>query len=109
MARRELRSAARSARLTLTLTLTLALTLALTLTPALTLTLTKVEQAAARMNECPLGSGALAGNPFGIDREALSDSLGFARPVQNSIDAVSDRDFVAELSFWAAMLQVHQF
>ena len=61
------------------------------------------------MNECPLGSGALAGNPFGIDREALSDSLGFARPVQNSIDAVSDRDFVAELSFWAAMLQVHQF
>ena len=58
------------------------------------------------MNECPLGSGALAGNPFGIDREALSDSLGFARPVQNSIDAVSDRDFVAELSFWAAMLQV---
>ena len=67
------------------------------------------EQAAARMNECPLGSGALAGNPFGIDREALSDSLGFARPVQNSIDAVSDRDFVAELSFWAAMLQVHHF
>lgn len=67
----------------------------------------RLEQAAARMNECPLGSGALAGNPFGIDREALSDSLGFARPVQNSIDAVSDRDFVAELSFWAAMLQVH--
>ena len=100
-----------AAALTLTLALALALTLALTLTPALTLTLTltKVEQAAARMNECPLGSGALAGNPFGIDREALSDSLGFARPVQNSIDAVSDRDFVAELSFWAAMLQVHQF
>ena len=67
----------------------------------------RLEQAAARMNECPLGSGALAGNPFGIDREALSDSLGFTRPVQNSIDAVSDRDFVAELSFWAALLQVH--
>ena len=58
----------------------------------------RLVQAAERMNECPLGSGALAGNPFGIDREALSDSLGFTRPVQNSIDAVSDRDFVAELS-----------
>tara|TARA_B100000795_G_C22608751_1_gene364239 strand:- start:41 stop:736 length:696 start_codon:yes stop_codon:yes gene_type:complete len=44
----------------------------------------RLEQAAARMNECPLGCGALAGNPFGIDREALSDSLGFTRPVQAS-------------------------
>ena len=67
----------------------------------------RLEQAAARMNECPLGSGALAGNPFGVDREKLSDSLGFTRPVQNSIDAVTDRDYVVELSFWASLLQVH--
>lgn len=67
----------------------------------------RLEQAAVRMNECPLGSGALAGNPFGIDREALSAALGFAQPVPNSMDAVTDRDFLVELSFWASLLQVH--
>ena len=67
----------------------------------------RLQQASARMNECPLGSGALSGNPFGIDREALSASLGFERPTQNSLDAVTDRDFVVELSFWASLMQVH--
>ena len=52
-------------------------------------------------------SGALAGNPFGIDRENLAADLGFARPTANSIDGVTDRDFVVELCFWASLLMVH--
>lgn len=55
----------------------------------------------------PLGSGALAGNPFGIDRAALAEALGFERPSENSLDAVSDRDFVAEFLFAASLVQVH--
>ena len=59
------------------------------------------------MNECPLGSGALSGNPFGVDREALAADLGFARPTGNSLDAVADRDFVIELIGWGALLMAH--
>ena len=55
----------------------------------------------------PLGSGALAGTAFPIDREALATELGFDRVSENSLDAVSDRDFVAEFLFNAAMLGVH--
>jgi argininosuccinate lyase len=93
-----------------------------------------------RVAVLPLGSGALAGNPFEIDREALAQDLGFANAhasvaggqtnspsyggqtdspsyggqtdslsyvSQNSLDAVADRDFVAEFLFWAALLQIH--
>ncbi|MBN1976608.1 MAG: argininosuccinate lyase [Anaerolineae bacterium] len=60
-----------------------------------------------RVRLCPLGSGALAGNPFGIDRQALAACLGFTTVAQNSIDAVSDRDFVVEFLAWAALVQVH--
>jgi argininosuccinate lyase len=60
-----------------------------------------------RVRSCPLGSGALAGSPFDIDRQALSACLGFTTVAQNSIDAVSDRDFVVEFLAWAAMAQVH--
>mmetsp|Transcript_19676 Transcript_19676/g.61426 ORF Transcript_19676/g.61426 Transcript_19676/m.61426 type:complete len:460 (+) Transcript_19676:52-1431(+) len=67
----------------------------------------RLVQAAERMNECPLGSGALAGNPFGVERESLASALGFARPTANSMDAVSDRDFVVELSGWATLLMAH--
>jgi len=67
----------------------------------------RLAQIAARMNESPLGSGALAGNPFNIDREALAADLGFDRPVANSIDGVTDRDFVVELCFWTSLLMVH--
>jgi len=59
------------------------------------------------MNECPLGSGALAGHPFGLDRVALAADLGFNGPTPNSLDSVSDRDFVVELSSWASLLMVH--
>jgi len=59
------------------------------------------------VNVLPLGSGALAGCPFSIDRAALAADLGCAAVSPNSLDAVSDRDFVAEFLFWAALLGVH--
>ena len=52
--------------------------------------------ARVRMNECPLGAAALAGSPFPIDRQATAKMLGFDRPMANSLDAVSDRDFALE-------------
>jgi len=60
-----------------------------------------------RVSVLPLGSGALAGNPFPIDREALAETLGFAAVSPNSIDAVSDRDFAVEFLGWAALLGTH--
>jgi argininosuccinate lyase len=61
----------------------------------------------ARVSILPLGSGALAGVPFDIDRVALAESLGFTDVSQNSIDAVSDRDFVAEYLFCTTMMGIH--
>ncbi len=55
----------------------------------------------------PLGSAALAGSAFEIDRQMLADELGFATPSLNSVDAVSDRDFALEALFWAALVGVH--
>lgn len=55
----------------------------------------------------PLGSGALAGHALGIDREFLACELGFPAICANSIDGVSDRDFVAEMLFWTALVMVH--
>jgi argininosuccinate lyase len=63
--------------------------------------------ARARMNECPLGAAALAGTSFPIDREATARALGFDRPMANSIDAVSDRDFALEFLAAAAICAVH--
>ncbi len=60
-----------------------------------------------RADVMPLGAGALAGTPLPIDRQALAERLGFSRVSPNSLDAVSDRDFVAEFLFWAALLGVH--
>jgi argininosuccinate lyase len=60
-----------------------------------------------RFNYCPLGSGALAGNPFEIDREFLAKELGFHGIVPNSLYGVSDRDFVAEFLFWASLHMIH--
>jgi argininosuccinate lyase len=55
----------------------------------------------------PLGSGALAGTPFAIDRAALAGALGFLAPSPNSLDAVSDRDFAVEFLFCCALIGVH--
>ncbi len=56
----------------------------------------RFRDARERMNESPLGSAALAGSPFPIDREMTALALGFARPMANSLDGVSDRDFALE-------------
>ena len=60
-----------------------------------------------RLNECPLGAAALAGTGFRIDREATAAALGFDRPAANSIDAVSDRDFLVDYLSAAALCAVH--
>jgi argininosuccinate lyase len=60
-----------------------------------------------RVSVLPLGSGALAGVPFDIDRITLAHSLGFANVSQNSLDGVSDRDFAAEYLFCATMIGIH--
>jgi argininosuccinate lyase len=60
-----------------------------------------------RLNECPLGSAALAGTAFPIDRAMTAQALGFDRPTANSLDAVSDRDFALEFLAAAAISAMH--
>jgi argininosuccinate lyase len=63
--------------------------------------------ALARMNECPLGSAALAGTGFDLDREMTAEALGFAQPTRNSLDAVSDRDFALDYLMAASQCALH--
>ena len=67
----------------------------------------RLADARRRLNECPLGAAALAGTSFPIDREATAKALGFDRPTANSLDSVSDRDFVLEVLSTAAICAVH--
>ncbi len=67
----------------------------------------RLADARKRMNENPLGSAALAGTSFPIDRDATSKALGFDRPTANSLDAVSDRDFVLETLSAASICAMH--
>ena len=60
-----------------------------------------------RGDECPLGSGALAGTPVAIDRQSLARSLGFDRPTANSLDAVADRDLALDYLFSASVMLSH--
>ena len=69
--------------------------------------LDRLQTGRARMNECPLGSGALSGTPLPIDRQKLAASLGFERPTANSVDGVADRDFAADYLYAATMLFSH--
>jgi len=69
--------------------------------------LSRVRDARARMNECPLGSAALAGTSFPIDRHMTAANLGFAHPTANSLDAVSDRDFALEFLSVASICAMH--
>ena len=69
--------------------------------------LDRLQGSRARMAICPLGSGALAGSPFAIDRQQIASALGFDRPSENSLDAVSDRDFVADMLYVISVCAVH--
>ncbi|MDR2530739.1 MAG: argininosuccinate lyase, partial [Oscillospiraceae bacterium] len=67
----------------------------------------RLRDCVTRMNECPLGSGALCGTTYPIDRDAVAKELGFNGITQNSLDAVSDRDFALELLSALSIAQMH--
>jgi argininosuccinate lyase len=67
----------------------------------------RVRDAIARLDECPLGAAALAGTSFPIDRHMTAEALGFREPTRNSIDSVSDRDFALEFLAVAAICATH--
>src|SRR6202162_6421845 len=69
--------------------------------------LARLRHAAESADACPMGSGALAGNSFGIDRNAIARELGFSRITANSLDAVSDRDFALDYLFALAGISTH--
>ena len=69
--------------------------------------ISRLQDLKARLNKCPLGSGALAGTTYPINRQEIADDLGFDSPCLNSLDAVSDRDFVLELLFAASTSMMH--
>ena len=69
---------------------------------------TRLEDCLERMNECPLGSGALAGTTYPIDRHMTAAALGFAKgPMMNSLDGVSDRDYALEVMSDLSILMMH--
>jgi argininosuccinate lyase len=68
---------------------------------------TRLQHAAASADACPMGSGALAGNSFGIDRNAIARALGFSKITANSLDAVSDRDFALDYLFALTGIATH--
>jgi argininosuccinate lyase len=69
--------------------------------------ITRLQHAAASADSCPMGSGALAGNSFAIDRNAIARELGFSRISGNSLDAVSDRDFALDYLFALTGIATH--
>ena len=69
--------------------------------------ISRIEDAKKRMNICPLGSGALAGTTYPIDRKKVADLLGFDGITSNSLDGVSDRDFCIELASALSLVMVH--
>ncbi|MCY3834693.1 MAG: argininosuccinate lyase [Chloroflexi bacterium] len=67
----------------------------------------RIASARRRMSVCPLGSGALAGTPFAVNRHKIAADLGFESPSPNSLDAVSDRDYVTDLLYAIAVCAMH--
>ena len=69
--------------------------------------ITRLQHASASADACPMGSGAIAGNAYGIDRHAIARDLGFSRITANSLDAVSDRDFALDYLFALSGIATH--
>ncbi|KAJ7285966.1 argininosuccinate lyase [Mycena rebaudengoi] len=69
--------------------------------------LERLQQLVPRISVLPLGSGALAGNPFAVDREFLAKELGFASIAENSMWGVGDRDFIVEFLMWSSLTMTH--
>jgi len=69
--------------------------------------LDRLRQLIPRISVLPLGCGALAGNPFSIDRDFLAKELGFQSVAENSLWGVGDRDFIAEFMMWATLVMTH--
>ena len=67
----------------------------------------RLEDCLRRADECPLGAGALAGTSFPIDRRQVAENLGFAKATENSLDTVSDRDYVVEFLSFASLTMMH--
>ncbi len=67
----------------------------------------RLDELLRRVNVLPLGAGALSGNPLGIDQSYLARELGFDAIALNSMDAVSDRDYLVEFLSWASLVQIH--
>ena len=74
---------------------------------AFTRDIDRLQNAAAAAGACPMGSGAIAGNSFAIDRNAIARELGFSRITANSLDAVSDRDFALDYLFALSGIATH--
>ena len=68
---------------------------------------TRLEDCLERMDECPLGAGALATSPYPVDRFQTAQALGFRKPTENSLDSVSDRDFALEFLSACSILMMH--
>ncbi len=69
--------------------------------------ITRLEDCLERLNECPLGAGALATTTYNLDRFATAEELGFAKPTDNSLDSVSDRDYCIELLADFSIIMMH--
>ncbi len=69
--------------------------------------ISRLQDCKARLDECPLGAGALATTTYPIDRQLTAKTLGFSRPMANSLDAVSDRDYMIELLADLSILMMH--
>ena len=68
---------------------------------------TRLEDCMARMDECPLGSGALATSTYPVNRQRTAELLGFAKPTENSMDSVADRDYAIEFLSACSLLMMH--